>query len=400
MSRRLMHGFPPQVDSQVTLANWRTAPFNRWGFQHVRELLPTADIAPDPANVRELPARSAALEQLRITGTSGEELTLEQALTATCTDGLVVLHKGSIVLERYFNGMTERSPHILMSVSKSMLGLLAGVLAGQGVLDVSRLVTEVIPELKATAWAGATVMHLLDMRAGVAFNEDYSATSGAIIAYRKAAGWNPLGPGEQPSDLRSFFQDLRDADGPHGGRFCYVSPNTDLLAWVLERSSGKRYADLVSEHLWQPMGAAESAYITVDRLGAPRAAGGMCTTTRDLARVGQMLIEGGSHRGRLVVPTAWIDMITHDGAPEAWAAGNLACYFPGVPIHYRAKWYVERVEPRVLFCLGIHGQNLFVDPNNEIVIAKFSSQPEPLDVTRINLTGKLVAALRQELAHG
>jgi len=189
-------------------------------------------------------------------------------------------------------------------------------------------------------------------------------------------------------------------DGPHGGRFCYVSPNTDLLGWVLERSSGKRYADLVSEHLWQPMGAAASAYITVDRLGAPRAAGGMCATTRDLARVGQMLIEGGSHRGRQVVPTAWIDMISDDGAPEAWTAGNLACYFPDVPIHYRAKWYVERDVPRVLFCLGIHGQNLFVDRKNEIVIAKFSSQPEPLDVMRIGLTGKLVRALRQELARG
>jgi CubicO group peptidase (beta-lactamase class C family) len=398
MSGRLMAGFPPRADTQVTLANWRTAPFNRWAFQHVRELLPTADIAPDPASLRQLPVRSAALEQLRVTGTSGEELTLDQALTATCTDGLVVLHKGSIVLERYFNSMTERSPHILMSVSKSMLGLIAGALVGQGVLDTSRLVTEVIPELKATAWAGATVMHLLDMRTGIAFNEDYSATSGAIVAYRKAAGWNLLGPGEHPSDLRSFFQELREADGPHGGRFCYVSPNTDLLGWVLERSSGKRYADLVSEHLWQPMGAAESAYITVDRLGAPRAAGGMCATTRDLARVGQMLIEGGSHRGRQVVPAAWIDMITNDGAPEAWAAGNLACYFPSVPIHYRAKWYVERGEPSVLFCLGIHGQNLFVDRKNEIVIAKFSSQPEPLDVTRIGLTGRLVRALRQALA--
>jgi len=155
MSGRLMHGFPPHADGQVTLANWRTAPFNRWAFQHVRELLPTADIAFDPANVRDLPVRSAALERLRITGTSGEELTLDQALGATSTDGLVVLHKGSIVLERYFNGMTERSPHILMSVSKSMLGLIAGVLVGHGVLDVSRLVTEVIPELKATAWAGA-----------------------------------------------------------------------------------------------------------------------------------------------------------------------------------------------------------------------------------------------------
>jgi CubicO group peptidase (beta-lactamase class C family) len=205
MSDRLMDGFPPRPETQVTLANWRTGPFNRWAFHHVRELLPTANIPHDPANVRTLPVRPAGLDELRITGTAEKTLTLEQALTATSTDGLVVLHKGSIVLERYFNGMTEHSPHILMSVSKSMLGLVAGILVGNGVLNGSQLVTEVIPELAPTAWAGATVMHLLDMRTGVAFNEDYSATSGPMIAYRKAVGWNPLEPGEQPSASdRSF----------------------------------------------------------------------------------------------------------------------------------------------------------------------------------------------------
>src|SRR5262245_51022064 len=398
MRERLMHGFPPLAETQVTLANWRTSPFNQWAFHHVRELLPTADIAHDATNVRELPVTTASLERLRISAAGGQELTLDQALTATCTDSIVVLHRGSIVLERYFNGMTERSPHIFMSVTKSLLGLLAGVLVGRGLLNCSQLVTDVIPELKSTAWDGATVMQLLDMRTGVAFDEDYQATSGPMLAYRRAAGWNPLAPGEQPSDLRAFFRELRQSEGPHGGRFCYVSPNSDLLGWIIERVSGRRYPDLFSELLWQPMGAAESAYITVDRFGAPRTAGGMCATTRDLARVGQMLLEGGSHRGRQVVPKAWIDMIANDGDAEAWLAGNLASYYPGKPIHYRAKWYVERGESPILFCLGIHGQNLFVDAKREIVIAKFSSQSQPLDVACIALTGALVSALRRALA--
>jgi CubicO group peptidase (beta-lactamase class C family) len=398
MGKRLMEGFPPRPETQVTLANWRTSPFNQWAFHHVRELLPTADILHDATNVRELPAMTASLERLHIIGADGKELTLDQALKATSTDGIVVLHRGSIVLERYFNGMTERSPHIFMSVTKSMLGLLAGVLVGRGILNVSQLVTDIIPELKSTAWDAATVMQLLDMRTGVAFNEDYLATSGPMIAYRRAAGWNPLAPGEQPSDLRAFFRELRESDRPHGARFWYVSPNSDLLGWIIERVSGRRYADIFSELLWQPMGAAESAYITVDRFGAPRTAGGMCATTRDLARVGQMLLEGGSYRGRQVVPQSWIDMIATDGDPEAWSAGNLASYYPGIPMHYRTKWYVERSESPMLFCLGIHGQNLFVDAKSEIVIAKFSSQPQPLDVECIALTGALVAALRKLLA--
>ena len=393
-----MHGFQPPPETQVTLANWRNAPFNQWAFHHVRELLPTADIPHDATNVRELPVKTTSLEGLGITGADGKELTLDQALKATSTDAIVVLHRGSIVLERYCNGMTERSPHILMSVSKSMLGLLAGVLVGRGILEASQLVTDAIPELKSTAWDGATITHLLDMRTGVAFNEDYLATSGPMLAYRRAAGWNPLAAGEQPSDLRAFFRTLRESDGPHGGRFCYVSPNSDLLGWIIERVSARPYADIFSELLWQPMGAAESAYITVDRFGAPRTAGGMCATTRDLARVGQMLLEGGSYRGRQVVPKSWIDMIANDGDAEAWSAGNLACYYPGMPIHYRAKWYVERGASPTLFCLGIHGQNLFVDTEGEIVIAKFSSQSQPLDVACIALTGALVSALRRALA--
>ena len=245
----LMDGFPPSPEAQVTLANWRMAPFNRWAFHHVRELLPTADIVHDPDNIRELPLSSVALAETQVIDEE-RVLTLDQALVTTSTDALVVLHKGSVVLERYFNGMTERSPHIFMSISKSMLGLIAGILAGRQALDVSRPVADIIPELKTTAWAGATVMQLLDMRTGVAFNEDYQATSGPMITYRTAAGWNPLAPGEPPSDIRSFFQELKEADGPHGGRFWYVSPNTDLLGWIIERATGRRYADLLSELLW------------------------------------------------------------------------------------------------------------------------------------------------------
>ena len=397
MSERLMVGFPPRPEAQVTLANWRTAPFNQWAFHHVRELLPTAEIPDDPANVRELPVKIASLERESITGRDGKVLTLDQALQATSTDGIVVLHRGSIVLERYFNGMIETAPHILMSVTKSMLGLLAGILAARGILNVSQPVREIIPELKSTAWENATVMQLLDMRTGVAFDEDYQATAGPMIAYRRAAGWNPPAPGEPPSDIRSFFQELRHCDGPHGGRFWYVSPNSDLLGWIIERVTGRRYVDIFSELIWQPMGAAENAYITVDRLGAPRTAGGMCATTRDLARVGQLLLDGGSYRGRQVVPESWIDMIAREGDPEAWSAGNLASYYPDLPIHYRAKWYVERRETPTLFCLGIHGQNLFIDTQREIVIAKFSSQPQPLDARSIALTGALVEALRKAL---
>ncbi|MBL8696769.1 MAG: serine hydrolase [Alphaproteobacteria bacterium] len=391
---RLMDGFPPAPAGQVTLANWRTPPFNTWAFHHVRELIATADIPNDPAGVRALPVQAQDLERLVVAGDDGRPMSFDAFLGHSHTDGIVVLHKGRIVFERYANGMTAHTPHILMSVSKSMLGLLAGTLVARGEFAMDRQVTEFVPEVASTAYRGATLRDLLDMRAGIAFDEDYLATSGPIIEYRKSTGWNPLGPGEAPSDLRSFYRVLDKASRPHGGRFDYISPNTDLLGWAIERATGRRYADLMSERLWKPMGAETSAYITVDRLGAPRCAGGMCTTTRDLARVGQLMVEDGRRDGVQVLPAEWIGDIEHNGDPEAWDAGNFLPYFPGAAMHYRSKWYVDRAAPALLFGLGINGQNLFVDRARQLVIAKHSSQLMPLDAAMIALTGRAVTAIR------
>jgi CubicO group peptidase (beta-lactamase class C family) len=401
---RLMHGFPPAPEGQVTLANWRTSPFNRWAFHHVREIVPSADIANDPATVLELPSAPMDFGALRVEGGGAPAasrdgtLTLDELLAATDTDGIVVVHRGRIVLERYANGMTAESPHILMSVSKSLLGLLAGALVARGALEADRPVADVVPEVGATAYRGATVRDLLDMRAGVFFDEDYLATAGPIIAYRKAVNWNPLEPGDPPADLRSFYREMTKPAGPHGGPFNYVSPNTDLLGWVIERATGQRYADLMSELLWKPMGAARGAYITVDRLGAPRCAGGVCVTVRDLARVGQLMAQGGARGGTQVVPEDWLEDIARNGDAHAWAAGNGARYLPGFPIRYRSKWYVLEGEAPMLFGVGIHGQNLFVDRARQIVVAKVSSQAIPMDTPRIVLATRAASGIIAFLA--
>lgn len=398
MAARMMQGFPPPTDGQVTLANWRLSPFNSWAFHHVREILPTADIPHDPANVHKLPERPQDLSCLPIAIPGGDAIPLARFLSDSSTDGIVVLHKGNIVFEHYANGMTARSPHILMSVSKSMLALVAGILVGRGELDVDRPVTDYVPEVRDTAFVGATVRHLLDMRTGLVFDEDYTATSGPIINYRKATGWNPLAPGEQPGDLRSFFRELTEADRPHGGRFHYISVNTDLLGWIVERAAGKRFADLMSELIWQPMGAGDSAYLSIDRFGASRCAGGVCTTTRDLARVGQLIADRGARGSLQIIPEAWIADIIGNGDTDAWNASTFTELYPGAVMHYRSKWYVEHGTEPVLFGMGIHGQNVFVDLANNIVIAKFSSQAPPLDVGLIAGTGAMVAALRKALS--
>src|SRR4051812_5131368 len=209
---------PPHLP-RATLANWREAPYNRWAFHHVRELIPSAEIAHDPARVRTLERRPRELE-VRIEPDAGEPLSLAQFLAETQTDGFVVLHRGALIYDYYDPAVPPTAPHILMSVSKSMLGLLFGSLG----IDAERRVTDLVPEVRDTAYAGATLRHLLDMRTGVAFDENYLATSGTIVEYRAATGWNPPAPGAAPSDLHSFYRCLTQRDGPHGGRFHYISP--------------------------------------------------------------------------------------------------------------------------------------------------------------------------------
>lgn len=391
---KFMHSFPPEPQSQVTLANWRMAPFNKWGFHHVREIVPSADIPSAPDHTAELTSEPVDLNGIEIDDGAGGSLPFDAFLPHSHTDGLVILHRGRIAFEHYTNGMTAETPHILMSVSKSLLGLLAGAMVERGTLDPAQLVTDIIPEVAGTAYDDATIRHLLDMRVGIDFNEDYLATSGPIIAYRKSTNWNPLEPGEAPSDLRSFFSQLKQKSGPQDGPINYVSPNCDLLGWVMERVSGCRYSDLMSELLWQPLGAAHSAYITVDRLGAPRCAGGMCTTTRDLARVGQMIVHGGNN----VIPESWLNDLAQNGDQNAWQNSSMAQDFPASDIRYRSQWYAQHGSSPLLFGFGIHGQYLFVDRRNDMVVAKFSSQPLPIDVDQIALTMRAVAQIASNLA--
>ena len=365
----VMQGFPPSEPNRVSLANWRKAPYCHWAFHHVREIIPSADISNDPTDVWELKPDTMDTSSLG----------LDNAMVSTDCDAIVVLHKDKLVHESYRNGMTSRDPHILMSVSKSMLGLVAGTLVERGELAENDLITKHLPEIENTAYAGATVRDLLDMRAGILFDEDYLATEGPIVDYRFAANWNPVPKDREAADLRSFMSALTESDGPHGGRFHYVSPNTDLLAWVFERASGMRYAELVSERLWKPLGAEAPGYITVDRIGGARAAGGKCLLARDLARVGMMMANGGQRDGKQVVPARWLEDIIQNGDSQAWKDGDFYNEMGQRDIHYRSKWYVNREAEPLIFGVGIHGQFLFVDPAKKLSIAWLASQDSPLD---------------------
>ena len=163
------------------------------------------------------------------------EVTLGKFLIDNNVDGFIVLHNGAVVFEHYDHGLLPDSPHILFSVSKSMTAILTGILVDRGFLDPDSPITEYIPEVNSSAYETATVRHLLDMSVGISFDEDYENEAGDFARYRMATGWIPLTEPGAPDNLRSFLPTLKK-EGDHGVAFHYVSPNTDLLGWVLELS--------------------------------------------------------------------------------------------------------------------------------------------------------------------
>lgn len=394
---RLMTGSPPFTsESLVTLENWQHAPFNRWAFQHVRELIPTARIPRGDGPAWELPRAERDLTGIRFATRSGE-YTVGGLLDHTYTDGFLVIHHGRIVTERYLNGLRPDTPHILMSVSKSVTGLVAGALAGQGVLDVTAQVETIVPELGGTSFAGATVQQLLDMRTGTRFVEDYDDPEGDIAVSDRVYLWRPDDGKPRPADAHEFFATLVN-DCPHGGTFQYRSVLTDVLAWVLEKAGQARFSELVARELWQPMGAEHDAEVTVDGHGNALADGGISATLRDAGRVGLLALRRGRARHAQIIPAAWIDD-TIKGAPDGpWAfleGDGAKGYPPGA--HYRNCWWVTDPLLPLFQATGIHGQSIIVHVPSQTVAVKLSSWPDVLNPPMRHATKAAVIAIAAAL---
>jgi CubicO group peptidase (beta-lactamase class C family) len=297
--------------------------------------------------------------------------------------------QGGLVLERYAGEMDEASLHLSQSVGKSVLGLLVGILAGQGRLDPGSQVTDHVPEVRGSGYDGATVEHLLDMTAAVDFVEDYAAD---FWRYDVACGWHPPVPGADAASVLEFLPGIGRAAGwAHGERLHYATPNTDLLGIVAERAGGAPLADLISRELWAPMGAEADAAVTVDPAGTATIGGGFCATLRDYARLGALVLDGG----RGVVPEAWVAVLGA-GAPDAFARTTAPEATAGADGYARQWWRRDR---RTM-ARGIHGQLIAVDREADVVVCVLSSWPEATDPAREAAHRTLVGRVCDRLRRG
>jgi CubicO group peptidase (beta-lactamase class C family) len=383
-----MVGNPPAADRLVTLSNWQGPPCNRWSFQHVGQLIPSARISRGDGPVLELPGALRDVDHVPFDTVAGASSTLGAHLEASCTDGFIGLHRGHIVTEQYSNGMTPSTRHLLQSVSKSLTGALAGALVGSGALDPGGPVTDYVPGLRGTSFEGATTRHLLDMTAGTRFSEDYEDPGSDVRRYEIAAGWQPPTHGEAGVDLAEYIASLPNQCA-HGEAFAYRSILTDALGMVAEGASAERFADAMSSLLWSRMGTEHDAEITVDRHGNALSDGGISVTLRDLARFGLLYLRGGRLGGVQVLPAAWVADTRHADAAcrEVFLASLAATQADRSPAqqacaprgHYRSQWWVLDPGAGILMGSGIYGQYVYVDAARDVVLAKLSSLPRPLD---------------------
>lgn len=371
----IMQGSPVPPEWRVPPHDWDSPPWNRWCFQHMREIVATAEVARGAA-VWDLPGRPSEAGDIAFAAANGAPTTWGRMLDNTYTDATLVWHDGRVIAESYFNAMSPRSRHIVFSVSKSVVSAVAGSLIADGLMDPAAPFTDYLPELGQTAWNGATLGQVLDMTTGVRFDETYGAHDAEVFLLDVAANLKPLYPwmdaATVPETVWELILGLADKEAEHGSRFAYRSIETDALGFAMERVSGRKLADLVSERLWAPMGAEQDGYFTVDRGGFALADGGFNAGLRDLARFGRLLLEDGARDGRQIVPKSWIDDIRH--ARHGLFDDHGRAVLPKG--RYRNQfWIVEDGRPAHL-SLGIFGQHVYVDPETGIVAAKLSSWPD------------------------
>ncbi|MGB0505295.1 MAG: serine hydrolase domain-containing protein [Pikeienuella sp.] len=371
----IMQGSPPPPKMRLPMIDWDRPPWNRWAFQRVQEFLPTAPIRRGD-HISLLNSAHQDISAIPFTRTDGVASSFEQMLDDTYTDGMLVMMDGKVIHESYHNSMDKRTLHLAQSVSKSITATVGASLINDGLLDPLAPIIEPLPELVNTAWNGATLRDVMDMATGVKYVEAYDVRDSDVGKTDFACGWKPAPDGKDTSDWPTCIWEqilsLKTQEAPHGSRFLYRSIETDILAHAMERVTGQRLPQIISERLWAPLGAQEDANITVDSSGYGLACGGISASLRDFARFGLAMFNDGQVEGRQVIPKSWVDDVR--SGDHGHFSGEGREYFKNG--RYRNQFWIEDRDKMGHYCLGVFGQMIYVSPERGMVAVKFSTWPE------------------------
>ena len=312
-------------------------------------------------HVMELPRGPEITPRYRIgSGEHGVEAYHDRAQVA----GLLVIHDGRIVLERYALGLQEDMRWSSMSMIKSLTSTLVGVALQQGALtSLDDAVSNYIPELRGSAYDAVTVRHLITMSSGVRWDEIYTDRNSHVNRYSKSLG------DKVPGGVLALMRTLT-AEHPPGSHFNYNTGDTYVLGSLISAATGRTLADYMSENIWSPLGMEFDAFYTLESDGGQEIGGSRAgIALRDFGRFGLFLMGGGIIDGAPVVPPDWVESagraaFTLDPATNRYGAAG-----------YGYSWWIDPDGSMV--AVGFAGQALYINRAKKVIMVTLSCQPQP-----------------------
>ncbi len=371
-----MIGSPPPADRipRFDDGSFFQFPALRWSVAHMRQFMPTVNVSRGlGASIPVITNFKSDIDKVKFVPLGEtKSMTWEKSLEKVYADGVIIMHHGKIVYEKYFGALTIGGQHAAMSVTKSFTGTLGIILAKEGLIDTEKTVSFYVPELKNSAFGDATVRQVMDMTTALQFSEDYADPNAEI--WKFSAAGNPLPKPKDYDGPRTYYEYLPTLkkNGIHGDAFGYKTVNSDVLGWIIARVTGKSVAEVLSERIWRKIGAEQDGYFSVDAIGTSFAGGGFNLGLRDMARFGQLILNNGKVGQEQIIPKTAIDDIKKGGDKKAF---EKAGYSLLKGWSYRNMWWITNNDHGAFCARGVHGQVIYVDPKADMVIVRFASNP-------------------------
>lgn len=273
---------------------------------------------------------------------------------------IVILHDGKIVYEKYGLDFGPQGKWTSFSVAKSLTSTMVGAAVKDGhIKSLDDKVTDYIAGLKGSAYDDVTVRQLLTMTSGVRWNEDYSDPKSDVALFNEHKA--PEG-----EDVTVSYMKTLPREAPAGSKWVYKTGETNLIGVLVSEATGRNLAEYLSEKVWKPYGMEQDATWLLGSTGHEISGCCIQAATRDYARFGQFILEGGVAGGEQVVPDGWLDMATTKQTGIGMDGRG-----------YGFQWWTN--DNGSFAAQGIFGQGIFIDPARKLVIASNSNWPKATD---------------------
>ena len=347
---------------------------SQYSFRYMSEFFPVGLINKSAKPYRFLYKPKKSFNKITIKS-KNDTLSFEGYLKKLHIASFIVVHKGAIVYEKYFSMLPE-DQHTLQSVTKVITSLLITNLINEKKIDINQPIQQYIPELKNTDWQGISVKDILNMRSGID-NKSIDFDTGPFTnpkhknyQLESALGILPK-TDATPSSVYKYVAEMK-RDTVAGVQAAYSNINTFVLGWLAEKVTGQKYQDLVTERIWQPMGASSDAYVCLSGNGIPWPHGGISATLRDLARFGMLFTKSE-------IKAKDESLISFKQLKEIFDAPAIEDFFASFKWAY--QW--DLASDGIMMKGGFGGQALYIHPENEIVIAYYNYVDKDWDVNNL-----------------